>query len=81
MHYFYILKSKKNGKYYYGQTNDLQKRFYQHNHSLNKSTKPYIPWELIYYEAYQSKQLAEDREKKIKQFGRVWSLLMKRLVL
>jgi len=79
MYYFYLLKSEKTGNAYYGITNDLQKRFYQHNHGLNQSTKPYAPYELVYYEAYRSKALAEDREKKMKAHGKGLSELKKRV--
>lgn len=30
---------------------DLRKRVKEHNNGLNFSTKPYLPWQLIYYEA------------------------------
>jgi putative endonuclease len=51
MFYNYILQSKNGSEIYTGYTSDLRKRLKQHNQGLNKSTKPYIPWELIYYEA------------------------------
>ena len=79
MYYFYILKSQKTGKAYYGTTNDLKKRFYQHNNGYNIATKAYIPWDLVYYEAYRSKALAEDREKKMKAHGKGLSELKKRI--
>ena len=79
MYYFYVLKSRKTNKAYYGITNDLKKRFYQHNHGESLATKPYAPWDLIYYEAYRSKALAEDREKKMKYHGKGLSELKKRI--
>ena len=75
MYYFYVL----NNKAYFGITDDLQKRFYQHNKGLNRSTKPYVPWNLIYYEAYLSKPLAEQREKMVKYRGKAMSELKKRI--
>jgi putative endonuclease len=51
MFYTYVLKSVMNGDIYVGYTNDLQRRFKEHNYGLNPSTKRYIPWTLIYYEA------------------------------
>jgi putative endonuclease len=70
MYYVYLLKSRKSNKYYCGYTHDLAKRFNQHNLGLNKSTKPYIPWELVYYEAYQTSEAAISREKVLKNHGR-----------
>ena len=51
MHFVYILKSEKNGRLYIGCTNDLRKRLRKHNSGLVRSTKPYLPWEIVYYEA------------------------------
>lgn len=69
MHYVYILKSLKSHKLYYGFTSDLIRRISEHNAGKNISTKPYIPYELVYYEAYKNKQDAEDRERQLKKFG------------
>jgi putative endonuclease len=79
MHYFYILKSRKTGKSYCGITNNLKKRFYQHNSGHSLATKPYVPWDLVYYESYTSKPLAEQREKMVKQRGKVKAELMRRI--
>jgi len=79
MYYFYVLKSEKTNKAYYGITSDLQKRFYQHNNGLSRATKPDIPWKLVYYEAFLSKPLAEEREKMIKYKGKAMAELKKRI--
>ena len=79
MYYFYVLKSQITNKAYYGITDDLKKRFYRHNKGLNKATRPDVPWDLVYYEAYMSKQLAESREKMIKHRGKAMSELKKRI--
>lgn len=52
---------------YIGFSTDLKNRFNKHNNGLVKSTKPYIPWKLVYYEAYKDKRDALIREKKLKQ--------------
>ena len=65
-HYVYILQSQKSGELYVGLTNDLRKRFKEHNRGLNFSTKPYLPWQLIHYEAYLDKDDAERRERYLK---------------
>ncbi|MFH1938256.1 MAG: GIY-YIG nuclease family protein, partial [Patescibacteria group bacterium] len=66
MFYNYVLQSKKNKNLYVGYTKDLRKRLIEHNQGLNKSTKPYRPWELIYYEACLNKKDTKRREKYLK---------------
>ena len=51
MHYVYVIKSNKDGKWYTGCTEDLRKRFNLHNACKVTSTKGRGPFELIYYEA------------------------------
>lgn len=65
--YVYVLESKKKeGGLYIGYTNDLKKRIKEHNQGLNTSTKPFRPWQLIYYEACLNKEDAKRREKYFK---------------
>ena len=66
MFYVYILESIKNRNLYIGYTNDLRKRFEEHNRGLNFSTKPYLPWRLIYYEACLNIEDAKRRERYFK---------------
>jgi len=66
MFYVYILKSDKDGKLYIGYSNNLQKRFKEHNLGLVESTKSRMPLHLIYYEAYTSKEDATKREHNLK---------------
>lgn len=66
MFYVYILKSIKSDNLYIGCTSDLKKRFKEHNDGLNISTKPYLPWSLIYYEACLNKADAVRRERYFK---------------
>ena len=63
MYYTYLIKSKKNGKLYIGQTNNLRKPLQEYNSGLNSSIKPYAPYEIIYYEAYKAKEDATLRKK------------------
>ena len=65
-YYVYALESIKFGNFYIGQTTDLRKCLAEHNRGLNFSTKPYLPWRLIYYEACLDKDDAERREKYLK---------------
>jgi len=75
--YVYVLKNK-DGRLYIGFTKDLVKRVKEHNRGLVFSTKPYRPWQLIYYEASINEDDAKRRESYLKtnQGGR---LLKRRL--
>jgi len=66
MHFVYILKSAKDQSLYIGCTSDLKKRIEQHNSGESFHTKKHMPWELIYFEGYKSKQDAYNREKSLK---------------
>lgn len=66
MFYIYILKSIKNNELYIGYTADLKRRILEHNQGLNSSTKRYMPWEIIYYEACVEESDARRREKYLK---------------
>jgi putative endonuclease len=71
-YYVYILKCADNS-YYTGITNDLLRRFYEHNHSLNKKSYTYSrrPVELVYYESFQKPKEAILWEKRIKGWTRL----------
>lgn len=62
MYYVYLLKSKIKNWLYAGYTGNLKKRFEEHQQGLSKATKPYRPFELIFYEAYKSKADAKKRD-------------------
>ena len=64
--FIYILKSRQNGKYYIGSTNDLDDRIKRHNEGRSKYTKSGIPWDLVYYEEHPDRSSAVNREQKIK---------------
>lgn len=66
MFYTYVIKSKKDNRWYTGSTNDLRKRFKDHNKSRVPSTKGRGPFKLIYYEACINEQDARAREKYLK---------------
>lgn len=71
IYFTYVLKSKKDDKFYVGFTDDLKKRFRDHNKGLGESTKDRRPFVLVYYEACLSKEKAIKREKYFKTgFGR-----------
>jgi len=79
MYFVYIIKSKKNDSLYIGITNEVPRRLREHNEGKTFSTKRYLPWYLVYVEGYYNKENAEDREKKLKQFGKVYSQLKRRI--
>jgi putative endonuclease len=67
MFYTYILQSLSvKDELYIGYTNDLKRRFKEHNQKQNFSTKKYAPWKLIYYEACLNELDAKRREKYFK---------------
>ncbi|MCL5004832.1 MAG: GIY-YIG nuclease family protein [Patescibacteria group bacterium] len=66
MFYAYIIQSKKDKRLYTGFTNDLRKRFKQHNEGKSAWTKGRGPWNLIYYEACLDEEDAKMREKYLK---------------
>lgn len=66
MWYVYILESLKNGRYYTGYTNNLERRLLEHNKGLTKSIKYLRPLRLIYKEDYSSRAEAAKREKFLK---------------
>ncbi|MFC1649600.1 GIY-YIG nuclease family protein [Patescibacteria group bacterium] len=66
MCFFYIIKSLKNGRYYYGSTNSLRRRISEHNSGKSKYTKQTSPYELVYYEEYTTPTEARQRERQIK---------------
>lgn len=67
-HYVYVLKSKRDKKFYVGYTNNLAKRFEQHTKGLVSSTKNRRPLVLVYYEACINQQDATHREKYLKTY-------------
>lgn len=66
MFYTYVLQSKKDSRWYTGYTDDLRKRFRQHNNDQVVSTKGRAPFNLIYYEACLNQGDAIAREKYLK---------------
>ena len=79
MYFVYILRSKKSKGLYIGCTNNLYKRLKKHNGGLVRSTKPYIPWQIVYYEAYCSETEAFHREHNLKLRANAWNQLKRRI--
>jgi predicted GIY-YIG superfamily endonuclease len=71
MYYTYIIKNKITDKLYIGSTNDLKRRFVEHQKR--------IPSILVYYEAFVSEDDARIREKRLKYFGKAYQELKQRI--
>ena len=65
-YYTYVLKSKSDGKFYTGFTQDIESRVNEHNSGRVLSTKRRIPFELVYYEFCRNINDAIHREKYLK---------------
>lgn len=65
-YYVYILQSITNNKWYTGFTDDLRKRFNEHNSNHIGWTNKRGPFRLIYYEACYHITDARSREKYLK---------------
>jgi len=65
MWYVYILLLK-NGNLYKGLTDDLRRRYTEHQRGKVASTLRFLPIKLIHYEAYLLKSDAERRERYLK---------------
>ena len=66
--YVYILKSLKNGKFYLGSTNNLDRRIFEHNLGKNKYTRLTKPFELIFSQKFKTLTLARKIEYKLKSY-------------
>ncbi len=71
----YILASKRNGTLYIGVTSDLVKRIWEHrNNMVEGFSKRYSVHHLVWYELHESMESAIQREKRLKEWKRVWKL-------
>jgi putative endonuclease len=62
----YALKSVNRNYIYVGLTNDLERRFQEHNAGYNRTTKPYSPFEVLWHECFETRVEARAREKYLK---------------
>jgi putative endonuclease len=71
----YILASKRNGTLYVGVTSDLIKRIWEHkNGMVDGFSKRYGVQSLVWYELHATMESAITREKRLKDWKRVWKL-------
>ena len=66
MYFVYVLRSRLNGRFYTGMTQDVENRVREHNSGRVRSTKAYIPYDLVYQETLDSRRSAREREKYLK---------------
>jgi putative endonuclease len=80
MFYAYVLKSINHDYYYKGHCENLENRLSQHNSGMTASIKPFLPFKVVYFEQFQTREEALQREKYFKSSaGR--RFLKKKLVL
>ncbi|MEX2117784.1 MAG: GIY-YIG nuclease family protein [Bacteroidota bacterium] len=73
MFYTYILRSLRDGTYYYGHCADLHARLAAHNAGRGHYTKGHSPYVLHYWEAFNTKREATARERFFKSLaGNLW---------
>ncbi len=65
MYYVYILKLS-NGDYYTGRSDNLKRRFKEHNTGRERTTKYFLPVELIMYLGFKNKTSSIKFEKYLK---------------
>lgn len=71
MYHVYVIKSIHKNYRYTGITGNIQRRIREHNRGYNKTTKPYLPFVLIFTEECPDRKCARTREKQLKSgFGR-----------
>ena len=65
MYYVYILQNR-DGRFYVGQTSNLEERVKRHNSGRSEYTSHAGPWELVYREEFDTRSSACKREREIK---------------
>ena len=66
MFYVYAISSRVKNYIYVGLTNNLERRLKEHNNGRSKTTKSYVPFDLLYSEILESRKAARIREKYLK---------------
>ena len=73
MYFVYVIASQKRKYIYVGLTNDVDRRFDEHQSGKNKTTKSYRPFSLIHVENFSTRIEAREREKYLKSgSGKEW---------
>lgn len=66
MYFVYAIKSELRNYIYVGLTNNLERRFFEHNSGKNKTTKAYKPFKVIYTKEFETRIEARNKEKYLK---------------
>lgn len=73
MFYVYIISSKVRNYIYVGLSDNVKRRFLQHQKGSNKTTKPYRPFSLVHVEDFSTRAEARKKEKYLKSgTGKEW---------
>jgi putative endonuclease len=71
----YILANRRYGVLYFGVTNDLVRRMFEHQNKLADGfTKKHGVVQLVYFEQYSHIDEARARERSVKRWRRAWKL-------
>lgn len=62
----YALRSRVRKYIYVGLTNNLERRVKKHNDGKERTTRSYIPYELIYSKEFLTRESAREEEKRLK---------------
>jgi len=66
MYYVYLLQSQKDGRFYIGQTQNVEERLIYHNSGRSTYTRHKGPWVLLAYKEYDSRGEAMKEELRLK---------------
>ncbi len=66
MFYVYAISSLNRNYIYVGLTNNIERRHIEHNSGKNRTTRPYLPFKIIYTEEFRTRVEARKREKYFK---------------
>jgi len=66
MYFTYAIRSVIRNYTYVGLSNDIKRRFNQHNKGYNRTTKPYRPFVIIYTKEFKTRVEAREHEKYLK---------------
>jgi len=74
--FVYIMASQRNGTLYVGSTDDIGRRVFEHQSRIRGFTATYGCTLLVWLETHDSRESALIRERRIKEWRRVWKLQM-----
>jgi putative endonuclease len=74
MFYVYLLQSPGKNQIYIGYTEDLKRRYKEH-----QQLQRHKEWSLVYYEAFRNREDAMKRERQLKSYGAALHQLKRRI--